>query len=42
MLKAYLCNSALYLSIPDPLTGAQDTLPSIAQGMGGDGLGTNV
>ncbi|MEI6083238.1 MAG: choice-of-anchor D domain-containing protein [Verrucomicrobiota bacterium] len=34
MLKAYLCNSALYLSIPDPLTGAQDTLPSIAQGMG--------
>jgi hypothetical protein len=34
MLKAYFCNSALYLQIPDPLTGAQDTLPSIAQGMG--------
>ncbi|HVM59325.1 MAG TPA: choice-of-anchor D domain-containing protein [Verrucomicrobiae bacterium] len=34
MLKAYLCNSALYLPIIDPLTGAQDTLPSIAQGMG--------
>ena len=34
MLKAYLCNSALYLPITDPLTGAQDTLPSIAQGMG--------
>lgn len=34
MLKAYLCNSALYLQITDPLTGAQDTLPSIAQGMG--------
>jgi hypothetical protein len=34
MLKAYLCNSALYLPIADPLTGKQDTLPSIAQGMG--------
>ncbi|HTS16076.1 MAG TPA: choice-of-anchor D domain-containing protein [Verrucomicrobiae bacterium] len=34
MLKAYLCNSAQYLPIADPLTGKQDTLPSIAQGMG--------
>jgi hypothetical protein len=34
MAKAYLCNSARYLPIPDPLTGARDTLPSILQGMG--------
>lgn len=34
MAKAYLCNSARYLSITNPATGATDTLPSIAQGMG--------
>jgi hypothetical protein len=34
MAKAYLCNSARYLSITNPATGASDTLPSIAQGMG--------
>jgi hypothetical protein len=34
MAKAYLCNSARYLPITDPSTGALDTLPSIAQGMG--------
>ena len=34
MAKAYLCNSARYLPITDPLTGALDTLPSIGQGMG--------
>jgi hypothetical protein len=34
MAKAYLCNSARYLPISDPQTGALDTLPSIAQGMG--------
>ncbi len=34
MAKAYLCNSARYLSITNPATGARDTLPSIAQGMG--------
>ena len=34
MAKAYLCNSARYLPIADPETGARDTLPSIAQGMG--------
>jgi hypothetical protein len=33
MAKAYLCNSARYLPISDP-SGALDTLPSIAQGMG--------
>jgi hypothetical protein len=33
MAKAYICNSARYLPITD-LSGAQDTLPSIAQGMG--------
>jgi hypothetical protein len=34
MAKAYLCNSARYLPITDPSSGAMDTLPSIAQGMG--------
>ena len=34
MAKAYLCNSARYLPITNPQTGAKDTLPSIAQGMG--------
>ncbi|MCG3149754.1 MAG: hypothetical protein PCFJNLEI_03219 [Verrucomicrobiae bacterium] len=34
LLKTYLLNSARYLSIINPLTGAQDQLPSIAQGMG--------
>ncbi|MGD0652111.1 MAG: choice-of-anchor D domain-containing protein [Verrucomicrobiia bacterium] len=34
MAKAYLCNSARYLPITNPQTGAPDTLPSIAQGMG--------
>jgi hypothetical protein len=34
MAKAYLCNSARYLSITNSATGAMDTLPSIAQGMG--------
>ncbi len=34
MVKAYLCNSARYLPISDPQTGARDTLPSPSQGMG--------
>ena len=34
MAKAYLCNSARYLPITDPSTGALDTLPAIDQGMG--------
>jgi hypothetical protein len=34
MAKAYLCNSARYLPIINPQTGAADTLPSILQGMG--------
>ena len=34
MAKAYLCNSARYLPITDPQTGAPDNLPSIGQGMG--------
>jgi hypothetical protein len=34
MAKAYLCNSARYLPITDPSSGAMDTLPSDAQGMG--------
>jgi hypothetical protein len=34
MAKAYLLNSARYLPITNDLTGAQDTLPSIQQGMG--------
>jgi hypothetical protein len=34
MAKAYICNSARYLSITNLQTGAQDTLPSSAQGMG--------
>ncbi|MGA2221802.1 MAG: choice-of-anchor D domain-containing protein [Verrucomicrobiia bacterium] len=34
MAKAYVCNSARYLPITNPQTGAPDTLPSIAQGMG--------
>jgi len=34
MAKAYLCNSARYLPIVNPQTGAMDTLPSILQGMG--------
>ncbi|HUI05396.1 MAG TPA: choice-of-anchor D domain-containing protein [Verrucomicrobiae bacterium] len=34
MAKAYLLNSARYLPITNDLTGTQDTLPSIAQGMG--------
>ena len=34
MAKAYMCNSARYLPITNPQTGAPDTLPSIAQGMG--------
>jgi hypothetical protein len=34
MAKAYLCNSARYLAITNPQTGALDTLPSNAQGMG--------
>jgi uncharacterized repeat protein (TIGR01451 family) len=34
MAKAYLCNAARYLPITDPQTGAMDTLPSSAQGMG--------
>jgi hypothetical protein len=34
MAKAYLCNAARYLPITNPQTGAIDTLPSIAQGMG--------
>lgn len=34
MMKAYIMNSARYLPIINPLTGAQDKLPSIAQGMG--------
>ncbi|HVM60228.1 MAG TPA: putative Ig domain-containing protein [Verrucomicrobiae bacterium] len=34
MAKAYLCNSARYLPLADPQTGALDTLPSNAQGMG--------
>ena len=34
MAKAYVCNSARYLPITNPQTGATDTLPSTAQGMG--------
>ena len=34
MAKAYLCNAARYLPITNPQTGAPDTLPSTAQGMG--------
>ncbi|MEI6084605.1 MAG: choice-of-anchor D domain-containing protein [Verrucomicrobiota bacterium] len=34
MMKGYICNSARYLPITNPLTGATDTLPSTAQGMG--------
>jgi hypothetical protein len=34
MAKAYTCNAARYLPITNPQTGVQDTLPSIAQGMG--------
>ncbi len=34
MAKAYLCNSARYLPVTNPQTGALDTLPSILQGMG--------
>jgi len=34
MVKAYLLNSARYLPITNQLTGAMDTLPSVAQGMG--------
>ena len=34
MAKAYLLNSARYLPITNDLTGAQDRLPSSAQGMG--------
>ncbi len=35
MAKAYLCNAARYLPLPDTvLTRTRDTLPSIAQGMG--------
>ncbi len=34
MAKAYVCNSARYMPITNPQTGATDTLPSIAQGMG--------
>jgi hypothetical protein len=34
MSKAYLCNAARYLPITNPQTGARDTLPSPAQGMG--------
>jgi hypothetical protein len=34
MVKAYLCNSAIFLPITNPLTGVQDKLPSPAQGMG--------
>jgi hypothetical protein len=34
MAKAYLCNSARYLPLTNPQTGARDTLPSVAQGMG--------
>lgn len=34
MAKAYVCNSARYLPVTNPQTGAMDTLPSIAQGMG--------
>ena len=34
MAKAYLLNSARYLSFANPLTGTNDTLPSIIQGMG--------
>jgi hypothetical protein len=34
MAKAYLCNSARYLPVTNPQTGARDTLPSTLQGMG--------
>lgn len=34
MMKAYIMNSASYVPITNPFTGSQDTLPSIAQGMG--------
>ncbi len=34
MAKAYLLNSARYLPLTNPQTGAKDTLPSSAQGMG--------
>jgi uncharacterized repeat protein (TIGR01451 family) len=34
MAKAYVCNAARYLPITNPQTGAMDTLPSNAQGMG--------
>jgi hypothetical protein len=34
MAKAYLCNSARYMKVTNPQTGAMDTLPSILQGMG--------
>jgi len=34
MVKAYMLNSARYLSITNPATGTIDALPSIAQGMG--------
>ena len=34
MAKAYLCNSARYLPVTNPQTGARDTLPSNEQGMG--------
>jgi hypothetical protein len=34
MAKAYLLNSARYLPVTNPQTGAMDTLPSTAQGMG--------
>ncbi|HXI82565.1 MAG TPA: choice-of-anchor D domain-containing protein [Verrucomicrobiae bacterium] len=34
MAKAYVCNSARYMPLTNPQTGATDTLPSIAQGMG--------
>ena len=39
MAKAYLCNSARYLPVTNPQTGAQDTLPSNEQGMGMMDLG---
>ncbi|MCG3149753.1 MAG: hypothetical protein PCFJNLEI_03218 [Verrucomicrobiae bacterium] len=34
MTKAYICNAARYLPLPNPLTGTTDQLPSSAQGMG--------
>ncbi len=34
MAKAYLVNAARYLPVTNPQTGALDTLPSTAQGMG--------